>query len=161
MVGPIAGATDMTMEILPMVLPRWSGGTSVITVVISSGIMIAVPTAWTTRPAISSSIPGAMAQTRVPAENTDMARMKIGRVLNRCSRKPVIGMTTAMVSRNAVVSHCARPAVTPRSSMRRGIATLMIVSLRKTTKVDTSNRPMTSRLRAAVSALIGAAGAAR
>ena len=33
--------------------------------------------------------------------------MKTGRVLSRCSRKPVTGMTTAIVSRNAVVSHCA------------------------------------------------------
>ena len=48
-VGPMAGATDMTVVMKPMVLPRVSGGASVITVVISSGIMIAVPEAWTTR----------------------------------------------------------------------------------------------------------------
>jgi hypothetical protein len=45
MLGPTAGATDMTVEIKPIVLPRVSGGASVITVVISSGIMIAVPDA--------------------------------------------------------------------------------------------------------------------
>src|SRR5690606_38840972 len=44
-VGPIAGATDMTMAMLPIVLPREAGGTRVITVVISSGIMMAVPVA--------------------------------------------------------------------------------------------------------------------
>ena len=44
-VGPMAGATDMTVEIKPIVLPRVSGGDSVITVVISSGTMIAVPDA--------------------------------------------------------------------------------------------------------------------
>ena len=43
MVGPIAGATEMTIEMLPIMRPREAGGTSVITVVISSGIMIAVP----------------------------------------------------------------------------------------------------------------------
>ena len=44
-VGPSAGATEMTMDILPMTTPRRSGGTKVITVVINSGIMIAVPMA--------------------------------------------------------------------------------------------------------------------
>ena len=42
-VGPIAGATEMTMETLPIVRPRCAGGTSVMMVVMSSGIMIAVP----------------------------------------------------------------------------------------------------------------------
>ena len=65
----MAGATDMTMEMLPMVLPRASGGTSVITVVISSGIMMAVPEAWTTRAKISSSRPGETAAISVPSEN--------------------------------------------------------------------------------------------
>ena len=45
MVGPRAGATDMTMEILPIVRPRDSGDTRFMTVVMSSGIMIAVPQA--------------------------------------------------------------------------------------------------------------------
>ena len=61
-VGPSAGATEMTIEMLPMVLPRDSGGTSVMTVVISSGIMMAVPVAWMTRPKTSSSSPGESAQ---------------------------------------------------------------------------------------------------
>ncbi len=93
----MAGATDMTIEMLPMVLPRDSGGTSVITVVISSGIMIAVPVAWMTRPTTSSSRPGETAQISVPRLKIDMASMKIGRVLITCSKKPVTGMTTAMV----------------------------------------------------------------
>lgn len=45
MVGPIAGATAMTMVIVPIVAPRRSGGVSRITVVISSGTITAVPQA--------------------------------------------------------------------------------------------------------------------
>ena len=67
--GPIAGATAMTIEMLPIITPRRAGGTSVITVVISSGIMIAVPLACTTRPARSTGKPGASAASRVPALN--------------------------------------------------------------------------------------------
>ena len=77
--------------------------------------MIAVPDAWITRATTSSSRPGASAAASVPSENSDIARMKIARVCRRCSRKPVIGMTTAIVSRNAVVTHCAALAVTPGS----------------------------------------------
>ena len=61
---------------LPIVLPRVSGGTSVMTVVINSGIMIAVPDAWITRATTSSSRPGAIAAASVPSENSDIARMK-------------------------------------------------------------------------------------
>ena len=43
--GPRAGASDITIEILPIIRPRDSGGTSVITVVIKSGIITAVPDA--------------------------------------------------------------------------------------------------------------------
>ena len=136
---------------LPIVLPRVSGGTSVMTVVMRSGSMIAVPDAWITRATTSSSRPGASAAASVPVENSDIARMKIARVCRRWSRKPVIGMTTAIVSRNAVVSHCAALAVTPRLAMRRGIATPMIVSFRITTNDETSSRLMTRRLRAACS----------
>ena len=69
--------------------------------------MIAVPLACTTRAASRTSKPGASAAMSVPAENSDMAAIKIGRVANRCSRNPVMGITTAMVSMNAVVSHWA------------------------------------------------------
>ena len=71
--GPIAGATDMTIEIRPMMRPRSPSGTNVRTVVISSGIMIAVPEACTTRPTISTLNPGDVAAIRVPAENNDIA----------------------------------------------------------------------------------------
>ena len=69
-VGPIAGATEMTIEMLPITAPRRAGGTSVITVVISSGIMIAVPPACTTRATSSTANPGASAASSVPALNS-------------------------------------------------------------------------------------------
>ena len=83
MVGPIAGATEMTMEMFPMVLPREAGATRVMTVVMSSGIMMAVPLACTMRPTSSTSKPGASAAIRVPVLNSVIAAMKTGRVLKR------------------------------------------------------------------------------
>ena len=145
--GPTAGATDMTMEMLPMVLPRSCGGTSVITVVMSSGIMIAVPLACTTRPTSSTSNPGAIAAIAVPRLNRLIARMNTVRVLRRCMRKPVVGITMAMVSMKAVDSHWAVLASMRRSSITRGTATPTMVSLRNTTNVATSIRLMTRRLR--------------
>lgn len=150
-VGPMAGATEITMEILPMTLPRLSGGTSVITVVIRSGIIIAVPQAWTTRAKIRSPSPGAKAPIRVPVLKKLSAMRKMVRVWNRWIKNPVIGITTAMVRRNAVVSHCAALAVTPRSTISRGIATAMTVSFRIMTKVDINKSAITSRSRAALS----------
>ena len=44
--------------------------------------------------------PGATRQIRVPEENKIIAARKIWRVLKRCRRNPVVGMTTAMVSSN-------------------------------------------------------------
>src|SRR3984893_8679651 len=88
----------------------------------------------------------------VPKVNNDIANTKIGRVFNLCSKKPVTGMTTDTVRRNAVVNHCTAPAVTLRSRMSRGIATAMSVSLRITTNVATRRRLMTSLLRPTVSA---------
>src|SRR5580698_401051 len=101
MVGPRAGATDMTVVMKPMVLPRLSGGAKVITVVISSGIMIAVPHAWMMRARTSTSRLEARVAMNVPRQNSDIARMKTGRVLILCRRKPVTGMITDIVSRNA------------------------------------------------------------
>ena len=49
MVGPIAGATEMTMLTLPITTPRRSTGTRVRIVVISNGNMMAVPDACTIR----------------------------------------------------------------------------------------------------------------
>ncbi len=57
------------------------------------------------------------------------------RVVTRWRNQPVIGMTTARVSMNAVDSHCAARAVISKSCMSRGIALTMMVSLRITTKV--------------------------
>ena len=68
-VGPIAGATEMTIETLPIVRPRFAAGTSVIRVVISSGSMMAVPDAWITRATRSTGKPGASAAVSVPSEN--------------------------------------------------------------------------------------------
>ena len=56
----------------------------------------------------------------------------------------MIGMTTAMVSMNAVESHCAALASTSKSTMSRGIALIMIVSLRITTKVAPTSQRSTA-----------------
>src|SRR5699024_10378397 len=132
-VGPMAGATAMTIEITPMVRPRRSAGTTLSTVVMSSGIMIAVPTAWTTRPATSIGNTTASEANTVPAVNVLIAMMKTVRSGSRTSIHPVNGMTTAIVNMNAVVSHCAVAAVTSNSTIRSGSATDMMVSLRITT----------------------------
>jgi len=89
---------------------------------------------------MSTGSPGAIAAISVPAQNSDIASMNTGRVLIRWIRKPVIGMTTAMVSRNAVVNHCAALADAFRLAISCGRATAMTVSLRITTKADTSIR---------------------
>jgi hypothetical protein len=148
-VGPMAGATEMTIEMLPMMRPRCAGSTRVRTVVMSSGIMIAVPLACTMRPTSRTVKPGASRAISVPTENRPIAQTNTGRVLKRCSRNPVIGMTTAMVSRKPVVSHWPVAALMSRSSMSRGRATPMMVSLRMTTNAETSSSPITSRVSAA------------
>lgn len=57
----------------------------------------------------------------------------------------MIGMTTAIVSRNPLVSHCAVAGVTRRSAIRAGSATLMIVSFRIITNAEPTSSPMISR----------------
>jgi hypothetical protein len=57
----------------------------------------------------------------------------------------VTGITTAIVRRNAVLSHCPALTVMPRSWTRRGMATPVIVSLRMTTNAETMRRRMTRR----------------
>ena len=104
-VGPIAGAREMTMPTRPIMRPRMCAGTTFIIVVMSSGIMTPVPIAWTTRPPSSMGNPFASRATRVPRLNMLIAARNTWRVVKRCSRKPVVGMTTAMVSMNALVSH--------------------------------------------------------
>ena len=71
----------------------------------------------------------------------------------------MIGMTTAIVSRKPLVSHCAVPMVTPRSAISAGSATLMIVSLRIMTNAEPTSSQMTSDALAA-GEVCGSAGAA-
>src|SRR5690606_19455318 len=143
-VGPTAGATDITIEMLPMVRPRRSAGTMFSTVVMSSGIMIAVPPAWTIRPSSRTANPGARKQIRVPALNRVIAAMNTWRTWKRCSRKPVTGMTTAITSMNAEVSHCPVETGMPRSRLSTGSATLMIVSFRITTNAEERSSGITN-----------------
>ena len=103
--GPIAGATEIASIMLPITRPLACSGTTVMTVVMSSGIMTAVPLAWTMRPSSSTSKPGATAAIAVPRLNRLIAAMKTWRSRNRSMMKPVAGMTTAMVSMKPVVSH--------------------------------------------------------
>ena len=74
-------------------------------VVMSRGIMMAVPDACTTRPTTSTANPGAMSAMRVPVEKRPIASANIERVEKRLRRNPVVGITTAIVSMKAVVSH--------------------------------------------------------
>ena len=90
---------------------------------------------------------GASAAIAVPMQNRPRPRTYTVRVVSRCSRNPVVGMTTAMVSMNAVESHCAVFASIDRSIISVGSATLMMVSLRITTNVATSSVPITLRSR--------------
>src|SRR5690606_17864812 len=133
---------------LPIVAPRRSTGTTVITVVMSSGNITAVPAAWMTRPARSTSKPGATAASSVPLTNNPIAVANAARVVTRCRNQPVTGMTTAMVSMNPVDSHCAARALTSSTSMSRGMALTMIVSLSTTTNAATVSARTMTRSRA-------------
>ena len=144
-VGPTAGATEMTIEMLPIIWPRACGGTRCMIVVISSGIITAVPDACTMRPPSRMANVGATAAMSVPALNRAMARVNTVRVGSRSRSQPVTGMTTAIVSMNAVVSHCAARSVTPKSDMIRASATFIVVSLRITTNAATSRMAMIDR----------------
>ncbi len=141
-VGPTAGATAMTMVMVPIVAPRRCAGTRRITEVISSGSITAVPVACTTRPVSRTPKLGARAATTVPVENRVSEARKIWRGVNRSSRNPVVGMTTAIVSRNPLVSHCAVVVGTFRSTLRSRSATLRMVSLRIITKAETTSTPI-------------------
>ena len=57
--------------------------------------------------------------------------------------QPVIGMTTANVSANAVVSHWAERALTSKVDISRGIALIINVSLRITMKVASTSQRST------------------
>ncbi len=142
--GPSAGATDMARVTLPMTRPRSCSGTTAIRVVISSGIITAVPLAWMTRAASSTGNAQAMAASRVPAQKVAIASPKAKRVVTRWRNQPVIGMTTAIVSMKAVESHCAALASTSKSAISRGIALIMMVSLRITTNVAPTSQRSTA-----------------
>ena len=105
--GPIAGATEMARVTLPITRPRSCSGTTCISVVISSGIITAVPDAWMMRAPSSTSNDGATVANAVPSRNKPIAVAYALRVDTRCRNHPVIGMTAAMVSMKAVESHCA------------------------------------------------------
>ena len=68
------------------------------TVVMSNGIMIAVPLACRIRPISKNKKSCESAATSVPVVKNVIAAIYIGLVLKRCSKKPVVGMMTAMVS---------------------------------------------------------------
>src|SRR5699024_7080079 len=125
-VGPIAGATAITMLIVPMVAPRLEAGTNRITDDISNGIITAVPQACTTRPTSNATKPGASPLISVPALNNVSDVRNTWRGENRSSKKPVIGMITAIVSKNPLVSHCTVVVGTSRSTLRSRSATLRI-----------------------------------
>ena len=82
-VGPSAGATAMTTVMLPIMAPRRATGTIVMTVVMSSGSMTAVPDACTTRASSSTPKPGARKASTVPAVNNDIAATNSVRVVTR------------------------------------------------------------------------------
>ena len=65
----------MTTLTRPIIRPRACGGTRVMIVVMSSGIMIAVPDACTTRATTSSGNPGESSAMSVPSENRLIAAM--------------------------------------------------------------------------------------
>ena len=127
-----------------MTRPRSAGATTVIIVVIKSGIMTAVPDAWTIRPRRRTQNVGATAAIRVPAQNTAMARPKACRVVTRWRNQPVTGMTTAMVSMNAVESHWAVVTSTENSRIRLGRALNMIVSFRITMNAAATSQRSTA-----------------
>ena len=78
--GPSAGATDMASVTLPITRPRSCTGTTVISVVISSGIITAVPLAWMIRATSSTQNVGATSASAVPIENVIIAVAKAVRV---------------------------------------------------------------------------------
>ena len=141
--GPIAGATEIASVTLPITRPRSWSGTTFMIVVISSGIITAVPAACTTRPATSIQKNGATPAISVPTLKVIIASVNAWRVVTRIRNQPVIGMTVAIVSMKAVESHCADRAVTSNSTISRGIALTMIVSLRITMNVASTSQRST------------------
>lgn len=129
-VGPRAGATEITMAIMPITEPRRWRGTKVMATVINNGITKAVPAAWITRPINKKTNAGARAATTVPLINSKHAVINTCRVLKRSMAKPVVGITTAMVSIKPVSSHWTVVAGTSYSAMMAGSATDREVSFK-------------------------------
>jgi hypothetical protein len=138
-VGPSAGATEITMAIMPITEPRRWRGTKVMVTVISSGITNAVPAACTTRPASKKIKAGASAAATVPTIKSRQAVINTWRVVKRSMTKPVVGITTAMVSMNPVSSHCTIVAGTWYSAIIAGSATEREVSFKIMMVAATTN----------------------
>ena len=105
--------------------------------------MMPVPPAWTTRPSRSIGKPCESRQMSVPRQKRIIAVRKICRVVKRWRRKPVVGMTTAIVSMNALVSHWPSSGGMWSERLSSGIAIAIVVSLRIATKAATRSSQMT------------------
>jgi hypothetical protein len=70
--------------------------------------------------------------------------MKMRRTENRSSRNPVTGRTTAIATKYPLITHCTVAAVTCRSRVSAGTATLSTVSLRNITNAATTSTPISS-----------------
>ena len=101
-------------------------------IISSSGIITAVPTAWITRAPSRMPNVGANVASAVPTTKVLIAVSNETRGPNRSMNQPVSGIATAIVSMNAVVSHCALDSTTSNSCMRTAIAGVIVVSLRMT-----------------------------
>lgn len=84
--------------------------------------MMPVPPACTMRPMRSTVKPGGDEADQVLSTKELIAVRKTCRVVKRFRRNPVVGMMTAMVSMNALVSHWPSSASMPRVSLSFGIA---------------------------------------
>src|SRR5690606_1725852 len=131
----------------PITRPRSRAGTTVIRVVMSSGIITAVPDAWMIRAASNTGKAGATTASAVPMLNTVMAVANAVRVVTRWRNQPVTGITEAIVSMNAVESDCAATSSICSPSISWGIAFIMIVSLRMTTKAAATSHITTGGVR--------------
>src|SRR5699024_2273961 len=100
--------------------------------------------ACTIRPISSAGKPNATAESNVPPEKEESATRNTCRGVNRSSRNPVVGMTTAIVTRKPLISHCTVVVSTSISSARCGSAMDTIVSFRIITNAATTITPMIS-----------------
>ena len=126
--------------------------------VISSGIITAVPVAWTIRATSSTQNTGATSASAVPAMKVTIATVNAVLVVTRCRNQPVTGITDAIVSRNAVESHCAAFTETSKSDASDGMALIMIVSLRITVNVAATSHLMTAGVRPVAASAAAVAG---